>query len=375
MNTCSLVVLENPLSTVSPTIITIIITRIKMFLRDHLVLLAPSRLVPNHISLKFPNLVASTAFSHLNCQHCSRNSSSTWALWKFLFAKFQVSGVQPTVQQSHNPYGDHQSVRVVKNVREYVTVFGATHVVPPPTPLAGVPRLPYSPRSPISQETFQPAIHDDCHSVKSSRKSSVVAPIGNGVQIGNVSVEYRSANNFSDLQGSRKSTCSSVTSSRKSTVSTVHAHEPVIVGGNVVVPRSRQSTLTKDNVEHYHEVSEFKTFQEQCSFSVRRHGCWTDSCFRYASAFRELWSSSSSGIRLCSICLHSLILIGFFLFTYSFICVLVTLVCPFHVPVLKFLLIFYFFFIYSFVSNNCGIVGAFSFFRLFHKFFSLILIN
>lgn len=148
-----------------------------------------------------------------------------------------VQRVTPTVQHHviHNPYGDHQSVRVVKNVREFVNVFGATHVVPPPTPLAGIPRLP--PRSPISHETFQP----QCDSVKSSRKSSVVS-IGNGVQINNAA---------------RKSTCSSVTSSRKSSVSTVHG--PVIVGGNVVcpAPRSRNATLTQENVHnHIHDHSD-----------------------------------------------------------------------------------------------------------------------
>ncbi|UMM40164.1 hypothetical protein L5515_016903 [Caenorhabditis briggsae] len=135
------------------------------------------------------------------------------------------------VQPIQNPYGDHQSVRVVKNVREFVNVFGATHVVPPPTPLAGIPRLP--PRSPISHETFQP----HCESVKSSRKSSVVS-IGNGVQINNAA---------------RKSTCSSVTSSRKSSVSSVNG--PVIVGGNVVcpTPRSRNATLTQENVHDHYE--------------------------------------------------------------------------------------------------------------------------
>ncbi|ULT80855.1 hypothetical protein L3Y34_011023 [Caenorhabditis briggsae] len=135
------------------------------------------------------------------------------------------------VQPIQNPYGDHQSVRVVKNVREFVNVFGATHVVPPPTPLAGIPRLP--PRSPISHETFQP----HCESVKSSRKSSVVS-IGNGVQINNAA---------------RKSTCSSVTSSRKSSVSSVNG--PVIVGGNVVcpAPRSRNATLTQENVHDHYE--------------------------------------------------------------------------------------------------------------------------
>ncbi|CBX53322.1 ZM domain-containing protein [Caenorhabditis elegans] len=145
-----------------------------------------------------------------------------------------VQRVNPTVQQHviYNPYGDHQSVRVVKNVREFVNVFGATHVVPPPTPLAGVPRL--SQRSPISHETFQP--HDECNSVKSSRKNTLVS-VGKGIQINDAP---------------RKSTCSSVASSRSSSVSTVSA--PILVGGNIAVPtpRSRNATLTQENV-HEHD--------------------------------------------------------------------------------------------------------------------------
>ncbi|EFO89785.1 hypothetical protein CRE_07510 [Caenorhabditis remanei] len=203
---CSWAAPENQLFKVDIIITIITITRITMmFLRDHPVLLALSRYHQPH----------------------SRTSTVSTVRGA------PIQRVQPTIQPVvHNPYGDHQSVRVVKNVREFVNVFGATHVVPPPTPLAGVPRLP--PRSPISHETFQP--HQECESVKSSRKSSVVS-IGNGVQIHNAA---------------RKSTCSSVQSSRKSTVSSVKG--PVIVGGNVVcpAPRSRNGTLTQENVhDHY----------------------------------------------------------------------------------------------------------------------------
>uniref|UniRef100_A0A8R1DVM3 Uncharacterized protein n=1 Tax=Caenorhabditis japonica TaxID=281687 RepID=A0A8R1DVM3_CAEJA len=174
-----------------------------------------------------PSRPSSVASSFKHQPHSRTTSVST-------LRDTPVQRVHPTFKPVPNPYGDHQSVRVVKNVREFVTIFGATHKTPPPTPLAGIPRLSNScARSPIADDTFHPVVKD--HSVQSSRKSSV-ASIGQGVQI--------------NKAASRKSTVSSCQSSRKSTASNIH--DAVIIGGNVAAPRSRQSTITQDNVnEHY----------------------------------------------------------------------------------------------------------------------------